>query len=77
MVVLSMTLIQVINNRSHANELVRMFEAELAAADDKLAYIASIRGAMRHDKYYEYSDDHREWSLGEAQYKIMRLMGEN
>lgn len=61
----------ILNNRSEAWRLVPMFRPLFAAAVNKAEFAGIIRGRMIYDRYYEYSDDHRDYSLGVAHDTIM------
>lgn len=67
MVPLDMELfLSILNNRSEALRLVPMFRPLFAAAVNKEEFAAIVRGRMIYDKYYEYSDDSRDYNLGFA-----------
>lgn len=66
------TLLSILNNRSEALRLVPMFNRLFAAAENKEEFAGIIRGRMIYDRYYEYSDDHRDYNLGTAHDTILR-----
>ena len=62
-------LLTMLNDRWFADSLVDHFEA-VAKIQDNPEFYQTILGALKIDEYYVYSDDHRDWKLGEAQTKV-------
>jgi len=77
MVTLSMEqLLSVLNNRNDAHFILPLFRQYFAAAVNKAEFSAIVRGRMIYDKFYEYSDDSRDYNLGTAHDTIMRELKE-
>ena len=62
----------ILNNRNEALRLVSMFRPLFEAAENKAEFAAIIRNRMIYDKFYEYSDDSRDYHLGVAHDTILR-----
>ena len=77
MVLLDMDiLLSILNNRSESHRLVSIFRPLFEAAVNKEEFAAIIRGRMIYDKFYEYSDDSRDYNLGIAHDTILRELKE-
>lgn len=69
-------LLSVLNNRNDAHFILPLFRQYFTAAVNKAEFAAIIRGRMIYDKFYEYSDDHRDYNLGTAHDTILRELKE-
>ena len=77
MVTLSMEqLLSVLNNRNDVNFILPLFRQYFAAAVNKTEFAAIIRNRMIYDKFYEYSDDSRDYNLGMTHDTILRELKE-